>query len=198
MLIDQFAIVHSRVDDVLRGDAAAQQWIAEHGDSYGASRIDPAEAGRIADEELAELKQWLETRWNATPRDTALLMKLMRYLPGGRQLTRWSEAAPYLLAVVVATHHAFFGHIDLMILGGWGLATWLTERLSNEVAARTRLANRRIAQRFSDLARRQVEQVTAWVDARAPRISDLDRLESVRVRLAEAADEGIRAGEGQR
>ena len=63
-----------------------------------------------------------------------LLQKLLKHLPGGEKLTQWSEAAPYLLTIVVATHHAFFGHIDLMILGGYTLATWLTERLSNEVA----------------------------------------------------------------
>ena len=50
--------------------------------------------GRIADEELAELKAWLEKKWNATPRDTALLLKLLRHLPGGTKLTQWSEAAP--------------------------------------------------------------------------------------------------------
>jgi hypothetical protein len=67
---------------------------------------------------------------------------------GADKLTQWSEAAPYLLTIVVATHHAFFGHVDLIILGGYSLATWLTERLSNEVAARTRQANRSINDRF--------------------------------------------------
>src|SRR4029078_6120492 len=85
---------------------------------YTAVKLDPADAGKIADEELAELRGWLERRWNATPRDTALLMRLLKHLPGGERLTKLSEAAPYLLAIIVATHHAFFGHVDLMILGG--------------------------------------------------------------------------------
>ena len=70
------------------------------------SKIDPGDAGKIAIEELDELNAWLVKRWNATPRDTVLLLKLLRHLPGGEKLTQWTEAAPYLLAVIVATHHA--------------------------------------------------------------------------------------------
>ena len=77
------------------------------------------QAGEIADEELANLHNWLEKKWNATPRNTALLAQLIKHLPGGEKLTQWSEAAPYLLAVVVATHHAFFGPVDLLVIGGW-------------------------------------------------------------------------------
>src|SRR5207244_716767 len=129
-------------------------------------------------------KAWLETRWNATPRDTALLMKIVRHLPGGEKLTRWSEAAPYLLTIIVATHHAFFGHIDLLILGGYSLATWLTERLSNEVARRTRVANRRIASRFARLAHEQIQLACAWVNARAPSHAVLEKLEKLGEALA--------------
>ncbi len=96
------------------------------------------------------------------------MLKLIRHLPGGEKLTQWSEAAPYLLAIIVATHHVFFGHIDLMILGGYSFAAWLTERLSNEVAARTRLANRRIAMRFERLAHEQIRSACDWVDAQTP------------------------------
>jgi vacuolar-type H+-ATPase subunit B/Vma2 len=35
--------------------------------------LPPSEAARIAREELADLKRWLEDRWHATPRDTAIL-----------------------------------------------------------------------------------------------------------------------------
>jgi hypothetical protein len=117
---------------------------------------------------LADLKKWLESRWNATPRDTRLLQMLIKYLPGGEKLTQWSEAAPYLLALVVATHHAFFGHIDLLILGGYTLGAWLTEKISNEVSARTRKTNSRIAERFAELAQRQIEQYIAWIDSQSP------------------------------
>jgi hypothetical protein len=64
-----------------------------------------------------------------------------------------------------------------MILGGWTLATWLTERLSNEVASRTRKANARIAERFAELAQQQVERVCDWIDGRVPGEIDLDRLQ---------------------
>ena len=121
-----------------------------------AAKLDPQQAGAIADDELARSAGWLEKRWNATPRDTALLQKMLKHLPGGEKLTQWSEAAPYLLTIVVATHHAFFGHVDLMIIGGYTLATWLTERLSNEVASRTRQTNRSIAERFERLAHEQI------------------------------------------
>src|SRR3712207_7567240 len=50
-------------------------------------------------------------------------------------------------SIVAAAHGAFFGHVDLLIIGGFSLATWLTQKLSDEVAARTRATNRRIAQR---------------------------------------------------
>ena len=53
------------------------------------------------------------------------------------------------------------------MLGGYSLATWLTERLSNEVAARTRLTNQRIAERFAKLAHEQIEKSCAWLASRA-------------------------------
>lgn len=175
-LVDQFRIVQSRVDDVLRSTPAAARWVESAAASYDSSKIDPENAGRIADEELAELKDWLQKRWNATPRDTALLMKVLKHLPGGERLTQWSEAAPYLLALVVATHHAIFGPVDLVVLGGWSVATWLTERLSNEVAARTRLTNRRIADRFAELGHDQIRRTIDWIQKQAPSEAELDRI----------------------
>jgi hypothetical protein len=175
-LVDQFIIVQSRIDDAMRETPGGNKWLSNPASGYAASKINPAEAGKIAMEELDGLKNWLQRRWNATPRDTALLLKLVRHLPGGEKLTQWSEAAPYLLAIIVATHHVFFGHIDLMILGGYSLATWLTERLSNEVAARTRLANRTIALRFEKLARDQIRNSIAWLQAQAPTEKELGAL----------------------
>lgn len=167
VLTDQFSVLQTQIQDTL---GITGDW-----------KVDPARAGTIADEALAELNDWLAKRWNATPRDTAILMKLLRHLPGGEQITRWSEAAPYLLAIIVATHHAFFGHIDLMILGGYSLATWLTERLSNEVASRTRLTNQRIARRFEKLAHEQIQAACEWMDKRAASRPILEKLK----RLAE-------------
>jgi hypothetical protein len=176
-LVDQFTIVQSRIDDLLRSNAASARWITEDQTSYAASKISPDHAGAIAESELAELKNWLEKRWNATPRDTAMLKKLLKLIPGGEKLTAWSEAAPYLLAIVVAAHHAFFGHVDLMILGGYGLATWLTERLSNEVTSRARQTNARMAERFARMAHEQIERTSAWLATQAPAAKMLDQMQ---------------------
>ncbi|MBC8107784.1 MAG: hypothetical protein H7Z14_14425, partial [Anaerolineae bacterium] len=100
----------------------------------------------------------------------------------------WSEAAPYLLAAVVVTHHAFFGPVDLMVIGGWSLATWLTEKLSNEVASRTRETNRAINRRFEHLAHQQINRAVAWLDSRAPSKRVLDELKTLADRTSEALE----------
>ncbi len=182
ILGDQFAIVQSRIDDVVRGgsgDGGGGSGVEIDEASYAAARIDPEEARKIAGEELAELRAWLEKRWNATPRDTRALQALLKYLPGGAKLTRWSEAAPYLLTLIVVTHHAFFGHIDLLVIGGFSLATWLSERLSNEVAAQTRATNQRIEERFARLAHAQITRVCDWLRRQTPSPRQLGQLESV-------------------
>lgn len=182
ILAEQLAVLQSRIDDVVRAAAGGERWIAQDEAAYRAMRMPTERASAIADDELQQLKAWLENRWNATPRDTAILQKVLKHVPGGAKLTQWSEAAPYLLTFVVATHGALFGHVDLMIIGGYSLATWLTERLSNEVAARTRQANKAIADRFERLAHEQIEQACAWLEGRAPRAKELERL----ARTAEA------------
>ncbi len=179
LLADQLTMVQSQIDDVLRGDPIASRAMEREPERYAATRVDPATAGAIVADELSELKRWLETYWNAAPRDTRVLQKLLKYLPGGRSVTKWSEAAPYLLAIIVAAHGAVFGPIDLIIIGGWSLATWLGERLSNEVLARTREANRRISDRFDALVREQVERVCSWLDTMAPPAATLDELEQL-------------------
>jgi hypothetical protein len=176
-LAEQFSVVQSRIEDVLRSSPSGEQWLASPDSGWAQAKLDPSAAGAIAEEELADLRGWLEKRWNATPRDTMLLQRFLKYLPGGEKLTRWSEAAPYLLTIVVATHHAFFGHVDLMIIGGYTLATWLTERISNEVAARTRHTNRRIAERFERLAHDQIARAITWLDERAPSAKVIQRLQ---------------------
>lgn len=179
-LVEQFRVIQARIDDVMRSTGSFERTEAD--DLF----IDPARAGAIADEEIAALKSWLETKWNANPRDTALLSKLMKFIPGGQRLSKWSEAAPYILAAVVAAHHAFFGPIDLALIGGFSLATWLTERLSNEVASRARAANRNITRRFERLAHEQIRAACAWLDSRAPSDRELDDL----TKLADAASGG--------
>ena len=198
VLADQFAVLQSRIDDVIRSSPAGARWLGE-GEAAAASvpaaaaggyqlaRIDPAEAGKIAEEELAELRGWLEKKWNATPRDTRMLESLLKHLPGGTKLARWTEASPYLLTLIVATHGVVFGHLDLLILGGYGLATWLTERLSNEVAGRTRTTNARIAERYTRLAHEQIERVCDWLDRRTPSPKKLGQLEEAAAELAREA-----------
>ncbi|HEY7090615.1 MAG TPA: GTPase [Tepidisphaeraceae bacterium] len=182
-LVDQFAVVQSRIDDLLRSNARSLAWIDE---SFASSKLNPDLAGQIADDEIAQLQQWLEKHWNATPRDTAMLEKLLKVLPGGQSLTKWSEAAPYILAIVVATHHAFFGPVDLLILGGYSLATWLSERVSNQVSGRARQANNAIAGRFTELAHRQIEQTCTWLESQAPRARDITKLSSLADEISEA------------
>jgi len=179
VLKDQFAVVQSRLDDALRASPMLRRWSVENAPPpYQPTLIDSSEAARIADEELAELRSWLEQRWNATPRDTRILESFLKHLPGGKQITRWTEAAPYLLVVVVAaaTHH-LFGGVDLVVLGGWSVATWLSERLSNEVAARTRQTNQRITDRFTRLAHDQIERICRWLNDQAPTAKALEQLE---------------------
>ena len=153
--------------------------------AYAESLLDPAAAGAVADEEVGLLRQWLESRWNATPRDTRMLQALLKHLPGGAKLAKLSEAAPYLLTVALVTHHVFFGHIDLLVLGGYSLATWMTERVSNEVTARTRATNRKIADRFEQLAHEQIRRACAWLDRHAPSGEAIERLEELATDLAE-------------
>lgn len=193
MLSDQFTILHSRIDDVISGAAPTAALVSADGQLYSGSKIPATEAAKIAQEELAELEKWLRERWDAPPRDTRILQKLLSVLPGGKKLSQWSEAAPYLLAVIVATHHAFFGPIDLLILGSFSLATWVGEKLSNEVAARSRAANARIAQRFTKLAEEQVERICKWLDAQVPSSAQLIKLERQADALAELSSEAAHA-----
>jgi len=194
ILADQFTILQSRIDDLLKESLGARQWLNTCSDAYRQIKIDAAEAASIAEKELAELKLWLEQRWHATPRDTAILQRLLRALPGGQTLTKWSEATPYLLAIIVAAHGALFGPIDLAILGSFSLATWLGEKLSNEVTSRTRLTNRQIGRRFADLARRQIDSVIAYLETQAPPANELRRLSQVADAVAESLGQ---AGEAE-
>ncbi|MCY2951907.1 MAG: GTPase domain-containing protein [Planctomycetota bacterium] len=194
LLADQFTILQSRVEDLLLSSPTGAGWMNRGGESYRQVKMPPAEAGKIADEELAGLKAWLEQRWHGTPRDTAVLMKLLKLLPGGKKLTKWSEAAPYLLAAVVAAHHAFLGPVDLIVLGSYSLAMWLGEKLSNEVTWRTRQANRRIGERFAELSQEQIERVCVWLEKQAPSAQEIRKLTRMAESVAEMMDETLVRG----
>jgi hypothetical protein len=192
ILTDQFAVLQSRLDDCLRSSPPGQGWAAgPPPPPWQSALFDSAEAGKIADEELAELKRWLEQRWNATPRDTRMLESLLKFLPGGKKITQWTETAPYLVVLLAAaaTHH-LFGGVDLIVLGGWSLATWVSERLSNEVSAHARQTNQRITDRFARLAHDQIDRLCRWLNDQAPSQTALEQLEgamdSVRDQIAPA------------
>lgn len=175
-LMDALNVVHSRIEDVLT-DAG----LSMKSDRW---KIDPIEAGDIATAELDGLKRWLEERWNAKPRDTRMLQKLVQTIPGGKHLPRLSETAPYLLAATCATTNALLGPVDLAVLSGYSLVVWLGERMSNEVAAKTRETNRRIAERFSELCERQVARVVQRLEQMAPSRELVERLGDAAARLA--------------
>jgi hypothetical protein len=185
-LSDQFTVVRSRIDDVVRSNETAAKWIQADPDEYRLAMIDPATAGLIAVQEIQLLREWLEKKWNATPRDTKMLQALVKYLPGGKKLTQWSEAAPYLLTIALIVHHALFWHIDLPVLGGYTLVTWLTERISNEVSHRTKSTNRKMGDRFERLAHDQIGRICAWMDRQAPSAKELEKLEQMANEIAEA------------
>jgi hypothetical protein len=193
MLTDQFTILQSRIDDVISAAAPTAALVNADGQLFAEAKLPATAAAKIAQEELADLQKWLQERWDAPPRDTRILQKLLSVLPGGKKISQWSEAAPYLLAVIVATHHAFFGPIDLVILGSFSLATWIGEKLSNEVTARSRAANARIAQRFTRLAEEQVERICKWLDGQVPSSAQLMKLERHADALAELSSEAAHA-----
>lgn len=189
VLAEQLTIVQSRLDDLLRSDPISARWIEDDPQGYAKTKLPVEQASAIADEELHDLQQWLEKRWNATPRDTAIVEKLVRHLPGGEKLTRWSEAAPYLLVAGLAVQNAALSGMDWLVIGGYSLATYFGEKLSNEVSSRVRQTNRRIATRFNDLCLRQVEMIGQFVQSQALPRPRLRRLEELVDSLAQLCGE---------
>src|SRR5690606_3525593 len=70
---EQFVVVQSRIDDVLRSDTMVSAWMEDEVRAYAATRLDPAAASRIADEEIDDLKQWLRQRQNPHPAETVVV-----------------------------------------------------------------------------------------------------------------------------
>jgi len=73
--------------------------------------------------------------------------------------------------------HLAIAFLVLAVLGGWSVATWLTERLSNEVASHTRATNQKITDRFAQLGHEQIEKLCRWLDEQAPKTKTLEQLE---------------------
>ena len=182
IVADQFIVAQERMADVIRAHVPA----AEQGGDW---RIDRSRASEIVTTETDALRAWLEQRWNSSPRDTALILKLVQKLPGGHRLTKLSESAPYLVVIACGLNHLAFSGLDLLVIGGFSLATWLGEKMSDEVAQRTRQANKNIDTRFAELLRRQANEAIAWLAARIPAGSDLDALSRQLDELRELAEE---------
>ncbi len=168
IVVEQFLSLQTRIDDLMRDHIKtdSEEW-----------KLPAEQAGRIVEDELGQLKQWLETKWNATPRDTAILNKILKLIPGASNLNKYSEAAPYLMTGYLAMSGALFGHLDLILLSSYGTVVTLFEKISDEVASRTRSANRAIADRYEKLVRQQIEQTIGWLDRRAPSRAQLAALE---------------------
>lgn len=174
--VDQFVRTQSTIAGIISPiDSDDRSW-----------ELDPDRAGAIVRDELDRLAKWLEARRDASPRDTRFVETLVKRLPGGKKLAKYSEAAPYLLVIACVTHGAIFGPVDLLVLGGFGVATLLGEKLSNDVAWRTREANRNIARRFAKLVGEQIDAAKAFVAARSPASGVIDRLELAVDRIDES------------
>jgi hypothetical protein len=189
ILVDQFVTAQSQFDDLVRSNPSGSVWIDSDPETYSEIKFDPAEAGRIAEREIEALGVWLQERWDGAPRDTSAIERLLKYLPGGVRLAKWSEAAPYLLVIVCAGSKAFLGALDLLVIGGFSLATWLGEKLSNEVTARVRATNRRICQEYLELVNRQADCFKDWLSSRTPSPHEIARLEDRLDRFEEAMEE---------
>lgn len=184
-LRDQFQLLQTRIIEVLQNGVSAGDEYELHEavvpDQGVLMSVDEAVA--IADQELADLKQWQAEHFNATPRDTAILQKIARYVPWGQKALDkaldYAETAPYLMTAVLLTTSSSMGYVDQMVLGGWAVISSLMERLSNEVMERTKQANANITSRFDALCAQQVERVIAWLDEQLPPRAVLDELEAV-------------------
>ena len=181
-LADGLRVLQTRCADVM-----ADLDLPAGDDSW---RLDPTEAAAVADRELGELRRWLEARWDSKPRDTRALEWLAKHVPGGRHAAKLSETAPYLLvSASLATSFVTMG-TEQVVIGGYLLTTWLGERLSNEVAAKTRETNKRIGTGFADVCDRQVRQAANWAASFAPPIAKLAELEKSIDGVASLAEGG--------
>lgn len=170
IVVEQFQAFQSRMDDLIQphGFLNASEW-----------KLPSELAGKIVDDELTELQRWLEIKWNATPRDTAILNKILKLIPGGEKATRYSEAAPYLLTGYLTMSGAIFGHLDLLALAGYSGIVTLFHRLSDEVTSRTRQTNRNITKRYSALVHQQIQKILDCLDQQAPTRAELNKIEQL-------------------
>ena len=181
---EQFAILQSRIDDLLRTGPLAG-WLSEDA-AYAQTRLEPGLACAIVDEEIAGLRRWLEQHWNERPRDTRVLQKWLKPLGAGERVAAWSEAVPYLLITSLLVWHPAGWVVSGAAALGLPVAADLLGEMSDEVKARTRQANRRIAERFDALAAEQVERVCEWIRQQMPPRKEIERIERLSDELENA------------
>ncbi len=178
-LVDAFRLLQSRAADVIRDTGMPA-------DDEATWKLDTALANAIADEHLGELRRWLEARWDSKPRDTRALEWLAKNIPGSRHITKLSETAPYLLVALSLATSTVTAGAEHVAIGGYLMTTWLTEKFSNEVAAKTRETNIAIGRAFAELCDRQIKHAQDWADAQAPSAKQLDALEDAIEAVAHA------------
>ena len=184
ILREQFVILQSRIDDILRDSPTVARRLNDP--TAAVIKIDPAQAGAIVEDELQTLRKWLEQRWNQNPRDTLLVMKLLRFLPGGQRITKAVEAAPYLLLIFFVLNPGHMMH-EAIFGAGYAAVMAIISKLSDEVAAHIRATNRRIARRFTELGQRQIAATQAWIRQQVPPARQLETLEQAVNYLADTA-----------
>ncbi|MEM1012167.1 MAG: GTPase domain-containing protein [Planctomycetota bacterium] len=177
---DAFDVFAARCDDAMK-----EAGLSPDGEAWKLPR-DRAE--EIATERLAELRRWLEARWDKKPRDTRAIEWLAKHVPGGKHVTKLSETAPYLLVAASAATSVVTAGAEQVVIGGYLLTTWLGERLSNEVAAKTRQTNAALAADFAKLCDEQAQRAIAWCDAAAASPADLTALDKAVDAVASLAE----------
>ncbi len=175
-LREQFIAAQNSMENVLLGDPYGKKWITQSELAYQATKLPVEDAKQIYQTQMDRLQQWMNQRRDATPRDTEILMKLLRLLPGGKKLIKWTEAAPWLMIVILVTHGAFFGHWDVPLIGGYYLFNFLAQRFSDEVKKRARQANSDIEADFVDLNLQQVRRIVQWINQQVPSHQMIEQL----------------------
>ncbi len=166
---DAFAVFVARCDDVLRGEGLSGEatW-----------KLPKQHARQAVQAQIDTLRSWLEARWDKKPRDTRAIEWLSKHVPGGQHVAKLSETAPYLLIAASAASNAVMGPVDQVVIGGYLLTTWLGEKLSNEVASKSRETNNAIGRAFAGVCDEQVKAAVAWAGSRAADAKAIARLEA--------------------
>ncbi|MCC6238998.1 MAG: GTPase domain-containing protein [Phycisphaerales bacterium] len=178
ILEDVFRARQTEIEDNLRSQPAVADWMKQYEGAelaIATSRSDPALAGEIARQEVAALQEWIEKQRHEKPRDTLILLKILRLLPGTGYLVKLFEATPWALLLLLGfvTH---YGAWELVISGGYAAVAYLMEKLSDEVRSRVNQTQQRISQRYDELVRQQIRKYESWLNSKAPTTAQIETL----------------------